>query len=263
MKLVSDIFTIAEKELKLQLRFKFPFFTSSFITPLIRITPFFMVYAGFFYFGAEALGEVTRTNFVVFLTLGMLADVIFNIGYEAFHTKFMQEKYWGTIESIFLAPVHRVSLILGVGLAEVVRGLPSTAIFLIICYLIIPVNIANFGVILLTFLMAYVFILSVGIIYGSAALFNESFLPIFEYLRVAWVFFSCFYFPIEVIPEILKPWALINPIYQANVVIRGLWISGVMHWQPFIYLLLLAILAPLLAILIFNKLWKELTIQGY
>jgi len=43
---------------------------------------------------------------------------------------------------------------------------------------------------------------------------NENFTPLFGYIIVAWTIFSCFFYPIGIIPEIIRPIAFFNPIYQ-------------------------------------------------
>jgi len=271
--LLRESFAIAKKEIKLALRFKFPFFSSSLIGPMIRIMPFLLVYWGFFSFTPEGSigGVVTAENFIVFLILGMLADVFFYMGWSAFHKKFMMEKFWQTIEATLLAPIYRLSLIFGIGMSEFVSLFPSLVLFLAVSFVFFPISLINLGVVLVVLLMLFSISLSIGLIVGCAALFNENFMPIFEYIRIAFVFFSCFYYPITVlrIPwlgiygEILPTIAFINPIYQANFLIKNIWLQGVIPFESLSYVLFFAIVSPIAAVYIFRRLFKALSIQGY
>jgi len=268
MKIIEDTFTVAEKELKLEMRFKIRFFTSSMAEPLIRIAPFLLIYLGFFAAGAKSFGSVTEINFVVFLVLGMLTDVFFVHGYSWLHTKFMQEKYWQTIEAILLAPISKISLLGGQALSIIVALVPSMAIFLLISYLIIPAYFVHIAVVLLCLVLVLPIALSIGLVYSGAALFNENFTPLFNYARVGIVFISCFYYPITIFDKVpmlaaLKPLVLFNPFYQAVFAIRQAWIFGIIEWGAIAYVAVFAIATPLLAVFIFNSLWKRLDIQGY
>lgn len=274
MGIIDDSVAIAEKETKLALRFKFSFFAESLITPLIRIIPFLLVYSGFFLIGGEGAkigGEVTSQNYVVFLILGMLADVFFYTGWSTFLGRFMNEKYWQTIDAILLAPINRISLIIGVGLADFIALCPSLFLFILFCIFTIPIPLVDLSLVLFALILLFSVSLSIGLIVGCTALFNENLTPLFGYARIIAVFFSCFYYPIEVLRmpalgelgNILPAIAYINPIYQINYIIRSIWLQGVIPLNSFIYALFFAVVAPLAAVYIFRRLFKVLSVQGY
>ncbi len=274
-KFVNESLALAEKELKLALRFKFSFFTSGFVQPLLKIVPFALVYYGFFAFGGgQDIGVVTGANFFIFLVLGLIADMFFEMGFSAFTTRFLNEKYWDTIEGILMAPLNKISLISGVGLAELIAFAPALALFFSIVFIIHAVSINIIVFVLCVLLLALFISLSLGLIASCAVLFNENFVPFFSYLRMGLVFISCFYYPIDVLlfetmgyTVDLRILALLNPFYQANFLIKEAWLNpgfvladGIF---PFAYLILFALITPLFAIFMFNKLWRILGIQGY
>ena len=273
MSIIDESLAIAEKEIKLSTRFKLPFFTQSLVGPLIRILPFLLIYTGFFSISQDVtIGELVKPDtFIVFLILGMLADVFFETGWRTFGNKFMREKFWETISATFLAPINKLSLILGTGLAEFVSIFPSLIIFFIIGFIIVPIGFLKLGVILLALLLLFLISLSIGLIVGSASLFNENFIPIFNYVRIVIVFFSCFYYPIEVleikqlgaIGQIFPAIASINPVYQVINLIRNIWFGTGLELQPLIYILFFAIVTPIAAVYLFKRLFKVLSIQGY
>lgn len=273
MSLVDNTLTIAEKELGLDLRYKLPFLLGSTVNPLIRIIPFLLVYAGFFTLESKAsLGEfMTFENFISFLFLGIVADSFFNVGYTTFRGKFLNEKYWQTTEILLLAPINRLAMITGVGLAEIVSIIPTLLIFLGTAYFFYPISLMQLFIVLAVLLMLFVLCLSLGLIAGSASLFNENLSPIFDYARVIIVFFSCFYYPREILAikqlgalgELFPSLALLNPIYQANFIIRSIWFTSQPPLEPLLYLTFFAIVSPIAAVYIFVKLWKWMGIQGY
>ncbi|MFH1225416.1 MAG: ABC transporter permease [Candidatus Diapherotrites archaeon] len=274
MSIIDESLAIGEKETTLAMRFKFAFFADSMISPLMRIMPFLLVYWGFFLLGqgTAAIGnEVTSQNFVVFLVLGMLADVFFFSGWSTFLQKFTAEKYWQTVDATLLAPINRLSLIFGVGLAEAISLFPSTLMFLALCFFLMPISFVNLALVLFALLLLFTVSLSIGLIVGCAGLFNENFVPLFGYMRIVVVFFSCFYYPLEVlrVPQfgaiggILPTIAYFNPIYQGVNVIRSIWLHGIVPFEPLMYLLFFAVVAPLAAVYLFRRLFRVMSVQGY
>lgn len=268
MDFLNDVLAIAEKEIKLSLRFKIPFFTTSMIEPFIRIAPFMLVYFGFFLGGAHSFGIVTASNFVAFLILGLVADVFLVHGYIVLYSKFMEEKYWQTIEGMLLAPINKLSLLGGQALSIIVSLFLSMLLFFGVSYVLMPVSILHLLVCLLLIAMILPISLGIGLVYASSALFNENFAPLFNYARIGIVFLSCFYYPITIFEKtpllaLLKPIVLLNPFYQAVFAIRSAWIYGIIEWASIAYVAAFAVITPLIAVFIFNKLWKRLNITGY
>ncbi len=273
MQLLEETLAISEKETDLALRYKIPFFTSSLISPLIRIMPFLLVYGGFFAAGANlSLGaHLKPETFIPFLFLGITTDIFFNTGYSTFAGKFQTEKWWQTIEIIFLAPINRMSIITGVGLGELIAVLPTLVLFIGLAYFFIPIPFLDLLKVLVIMLLTLLISLSMGLVVGSANLVNENLGPIFGYLRIFLVFLSAFYYPIEVLKtdkfgplgEFIPVLATFNPIYQANFAIRSIWFEGVTPLTSIIYILFFAIISPIAAVYFFNKIWSALGIQGY
>lgn len=273
MQLLEETMAIAEKEVGLALRYKLPFFTSSLVSPIIRIMPFLLVYWGFFSADPTAIlgSQVKQGTFVPFLFLGITADMFFNMGYNTFSGKFLTEKWWQTLEITLLAPINKLSLITGIGLAELVSVLPTVALFVGLAYFFIPIQVLDLLKVLIVLLLAFLIALSLGLVVGSTALANENLSPIFAYLRILIVFLSAFYYPIDVLKtdkfgplgELLPVIATFNPFYQANFIIRSIWFDGITPISSVIYVLFFAIVAPIAAVYIFNKIWSALGIQGY
>jgi len=280
-KLAKDILTIAEKEVKLALRFKLSFFLDHLISPIIRIVPFIMIYSGIFLMSNGNFnigGEVSNYNFILFLLIGMFMDTYFSVGVTSFQSKFINEKYWQTIEATFLAPINKLSLIFGVGVSDAISILPMYIMFGIISLTLMPIGIEKILIAILVLGLIFTISLSLGLIFGSISLFQENLTPLAGYFRMGITFFSCFYYPITILPvitefNILQSIARLNPIFQGVDIIRSVWfgnglppteiVFGFIPINPLIYLVAVAAIAPLIAVFVFDKLWKILGIQGY
>jgi ABC-type polysaccharide/polyol phosphate export permease len=263
-KLLREILAITEKELKLHLRFKFGFFISSFVHPVLAIVPIIIIYYGFLHYsGAESFAEITLSNYINFLLLGALAHSFFSYGTNSFTSKFLNEKFWKTIETLFMSPISRFSIIFVFVLAEFIRLLPTLFIFSLISAVFILPSFINFVIILVALILVFVICLSVGLIAGSLSLGNENFIQPFAYFFSAWNLASCFIYPIGIIPEIFRPIILVNPVYQGLTIMRNLWIYGTFDVVAFIYILGFAVIMPMVAVIIYRFSWKRLGIQGY
>ena len=276
MKILFDSLAIAEKELKLNFRYKWAFFISNLLNPLLRAGPFLLVYYGFFAIAGDSvsIGGVSSLSFVVFLLLGMLVDIFLHSGLTVFSDNFLREKFWQTIQGFLLAPTHKLSLVIGVGISQLVAIFPTMLFFLLITFIWQPVSPLVLVFCLLVLAGAFLIALGAGLLLGSAALFNENFVPIFGYLRVIWVFFSCFYYSIDVLKFSvwgvlidLRLLAELNPIYQAVAIIRATWVYGFDYafqlWPQFAYFAAFVIIVPLVSVFIFRKLFKRFDIEGY
>ena len=277
-KIFRDAVTIAAKEMDLMLRFKISFFSTGLVGPFMRVVPFLFLYSGFFVFSsAGSLGIVNQGNYMVFLFLGMLADLFIELGYKGFASRFLMEKYWQTIDGILMAPVSKFSLIFGIGAGDLLASLPSIIIFSIFAYLLIPIPPFNFAMVLFVLLLMMLVTLSVGLVYGAAALASENWVVLFEYGRAAWIFLSCLYYPITIFSpsaytgimhtvfSVIYFCAWINPLYQGNYIIRALWLEPGTPFPLFslLYILCFVILMPIVSVKLFSLVLRKKGIQGY
>ncbi len=263
---------IAIKEVKLDLRFKIDFLFKYLTPPVLKGVPLIVIYYGFFYFGGQSIGEgVNKENYVTFIFLGLLVHFFIHYAYVNFAERFMQEKYWNTIASLLIAPIRRSAIILGSGLSILIKLIPTFVIFAGASFLIYPLSPLKFLLVIAILLSSVIIALSLGLIYGSFALANENFNPIFSYGELGIVFLSCFYYPIDVfakassfISSFLVPLIKLNPFYSAVTLVRYLWLGGEIVPLYEIYILAaFVVFTPFIALALYTKIWKRLGIQGY
>ncbi len=268
-KIFSDSIAIAEKDLKLDLRFKILFFSSTVINPITVAIPFMLVYYGLFTTGSAApTSDLGEKNFAPFLLLGAMTSIILHEGFNNFFNRFSLEKYWKTIEALTLAPVNKMALIIGGAIDGFVSLLPAMATFFTILWLIQPTTIPSLVQITITLALLLLISMSLGLVSGLAVIFNENYLPIFKYSIIGLTFFSCFYYPISLFdnhPALLaiKPLVEINPYYHGVTILRNAWFFNTINMNSFIYVLIFALTLPFISVYIFNKAWKMFIVQGY
>lgn len=262
---MQSIWSILEKELKLELRFKFSFIFSSLFDPMVNAFWFGVLYFGFFSLGAKPLWGVTKEGFIPFLILGCLVNTFFSLGFGAFSYKLLYEKFWQTVEAFLVAPVSRFHLLLGLGFVELIRASFPLVLFLAICFWIHPTSLLVLLIVPLILISVLMGSLGIGFLRGIFTLTNENILPLFNILYWGWGFLSCFYYPKEIFPQWVQSLIMINPVYHAVALIRHLWfdypIDSIL--LSLTYMLGFSLLMPLLGVYLFNRLWARLGIQGY
>src|SRR3989344_1448636 len=252
---IKQILAVAEKETKLNFRFKFNYFVQNLFETIKSAAVFILIYLGFFSFGAKSIGEVSPQNFVAFLLLGVIASTICYKGYYMFRDKFTNEKYWETISSLFISPLKKINLVIGVCLAELAHLLFLVIFFLVIVYLFYPTAIINVFAVFILFIIFFFMISSFGLIYGIISISLEQYSFLFILFYPILVFFSGFYYPIDVIPGILRIFSYINPVYYTVTLIRNIWLTGIQIsdiTMYFIPIIAFTIIIPIIAILLFN-----------
>lgn len=263
-KLISDTYAITVKELKLAIRFKAGYFLFNLVNPVLSMIPLLLIYYGFFHYsGAESFAEVNAFNYINFLLFGILALAFFNVGTTVFQRRLMEEKYWKTIEAIFIAPINYLSIIVGTGLSELIRLIPTMLLFLFMASFFIMPSPLTFILTIITLLLVFLTCLGAGLIRGSIGLGSENYDAIFSYLFAGWILISCFIYPIGIIPSEFRFIILANPVYQGLYFIRDIWINGIIHWHGFLYVLGFALLMPAVAVIIFKFAWRRLGVHGY
>lgn len=262
---IKSIWAILEKELKLELRFKFSFIFSSLLDPMINAFWFGLLYFGFFSLGAQPLWGVTKEGFIPFLILGCLTNAFFSLGFGAFSYKLLFEKFWQTIEAFLVAPVSRFHLLIGLGFMEFIRISFSLILFLSFCFWFKPVSLVTLLLVPLILISLLIGSLGVGLLRGIFTLTNENILPFFNILYWGLGFSSCFYYPKEIFPGWVQSFIQVNPIYHAVTLIRHLWfeypIDSVLTSS--LWVLGFALFMPMVGVYLFNRLWEKLEIQGY
>jgi ABC-2 type transport system permease protein len=198
-------------------------------------------------------------NYVAFLLIGANAFTLVSSAFwhVAYWLRFEQET--GTLESIYLTPTSSVTLASGVALYSVVRGLTAAILAYLIGCWIFQVNPFAGDV-----LLALIFIL-VGLIplYGMALLFGAVVLKVKESNALVglmqWVvsFFMGLFFPVTVLPPLVKFVALLfPPTWMTNGVRSALLGVGFFFGEWYLDMAVLwafMLFAPLFGFWVFNR----------
>ena len=262
---IHQVYAVIEKELRLQLRFGKDFLLRIVVSPLFYLIPYFLLYQGLFNVGAGGLGDLTSENYPVWLFLGTIFYTFIYNGFNTFDIRFQQEKYWMTIQAIFLTPIHKYAYLIGITFETLLESFIIFLMFSILSYFIIPTFFINIVGIIIVLLIVLVASAGIGLLRGGIDLINENFRQIIFYASFFILFFSCYSLPLSLLPGYLQIFAIINPFYHGLLLIRSIWLNTMDITLLFslLYLIVFAVITLIVAVWLFNKLIKRFGIHGY
>ena len=262
----SSIFTLVEKNLKLQVRFK-SHLIYSIISPIFSIFMAFIV-LGKIFETTPQLGRWDKTNFYIFLLIAFKIQLLRTI-ISKFPNDFLTEKYWKTISALIIAPINKIHFLLGFFFTHlIVIAIPFTILF-ILTYLISPISIVTFVFIIFIYLLIDLIFSGIGLFLGAFAISEENSWKIFDIGITLLFILSCITYPLELFPYYIQPLIRLNPLYYIFETLRFTWIENnilltISHIPfSFIILILTAITIPIIAIYVFRVVYNRFGIVGY
>lgn len=294
-RIYNKTIAIAEKEIKLELRFPFAFFTSIFIKPFLSLIPFLILYSALFGTGTSQLNSIitiilaketdpqlydllilqfvqknffssfNQTNYLSWLIIGTIIFSFSKNGFDAFLDRFNREKFWNTIQGTLLAPINRFLILIGYTIVVLIDSILFFIAIMAIYVFIYQISITQ---IIILFLISFLMLLGsggIGLIKGAIFISTETYHTLFELAQFFILFLSCYSIPLEYFPEFLRGFILFNPFYHGIELARNIIYGQFTPLTPFslVYILIFAISAMLIGVYLFNKIWKKFGIHGY
>jgi ABC-type polysaccharide/polyol phosphate export permease len=265
---INQIIAVTEKDIKLNLRFKFQLIVN-FINPIITILMPLIIFQTLFNFSFnESFGPWNIDNYAVFIlstyNLSLLTTVI-----SGFPNQLRREKFWKTLPALIIAPFNRIDLLLGIFLTNLILISIPFILFLIITLIIYPISILTLVFILFIYLLIALIFSGIGLFLGVFAISKENLWNVLSFLLQLIFWASCIAYPFDLFPEELQNIIMFNPLYYIFTLLRMAWIDNnilltIMNYYPHIIIILItSILLPIVSILIFNNVYRKYGIVGY
>ena len=190
-------------------------------------------------------GNVLGVPFIVFLAPGLIAMQV--IG-----------KIQGNIVDLLYAPLSATEVTLSVSLASVTRSFVIAIISVLTFYLIIDIQIKNFGTLILFIFLSSFILGNVGIIAGLWAEKFDHMATVTNFIIIPLSFLSGTFYSIDRLPSVLKTISEFNPFFYMIDGIRYSFIGtadGSIK-VGIIYLMILSFLSWLVTYILFKKGYK-------
>ncbi len=179
------------------------------------------------YIGASA----NSSKLILYLIIGTAVWTYLSVTFDGVTDIINMERWEGTIEYTFMAPISRFTHMVGSCLYAIVHGLLFTILQLAIMAIFFHIDLshANYFSALFMLLLGSISFIGFGIATASLPLlYTEKGMQMSFIVRAIILLVSGVYYPISVLPIWMQPLARISP---ATYVLEGLR-SGLMNNQP-------------------------------
>ena len=170
----------------------------------------------------QEMDEAVLSRFVLYLLVGSVSWRFLGIVFENITEVIAWERWEGTIEYTFMAPVHRITHLLGMCVSSVLRACVFSAIILLAILLFLRVDLSHADLASALALLAVGSLAFIGLSMASAAfplLWTEKGLQMAYIVQAVVLLVSGVYYPVEVLPDWMQALSVVSP---ATYVIRGL-----------------------------------------
>ena len=166
-------------------------------------------------------------NYFDFVAPGIMAMVVMMSVMTGLPAAISQEKEIGTMDGMMVAPINRLSIILGKTLGQTVRGLLQGLIILVLAVGLFGVTIQ--GNILLVFgllLLGVFSFVGLGIVITSFAKDQQTATMLMMTLMFPMMFLSGIFFPIQQMPWYMQDISKVLPLTYASSALRKVMVLG-------------------------------------
>ncbi|MCC7477433.1 ABC transporter permease [bacterium] len=173
--------------------------------------------------GAAPAFAMDHQGYVLYLCIGAVIWSYLGVVFIFVAQAIAWERWEGTLEYTFMAPVHQFTRLAGMCLASVIYGLIRIVIMMALLVWIFDLDLrgANFGAALMTLGLSTIAMLGMGLVAAVFPLLSpEKGAQATEIILACTLLVSGTYFPISVLPALLQPLAWICPPYWALLALR-------------------------------------------
>lgn len=195
--------------------------------------------------GAITGQEVDTNYFVLYLVIGTLVWHFLSVVFDNLSEVIAWERWEGTIEYTFMAPVHRFTHMLGQTVFSLMYGMLHTSIVLVAVALFFRIDLsqANLGGGLLVLLAGSFSFIGFGVMASVLPLlFPERGAQMTHVIQAMLLLFSGVYYPISVLPEWMQKVAMLSPATYVLIGMREALLedASLPELWPYIWPLLVA-----------------------
>jgi ABC-2 type transport system permease protein len=175
-------------------------------------------------------GQPVDTNqLVLYLLVGTLVWSYLAVVFEAVGDAISWERWEGTIEYTFMAPVSRLTHLVGTCLFAVVYGLLRTGVILILISLFFQLDLSRADLVSATIILAVASLSFVGlgiVVSVLPLLFAERGAQMVFLCQACLLLFSGVYYPVDVMPGWMQAVATVSPATYALAGVREALLNG-------------------------------------
>lgn len=198
-----------------------------------------------------AMSDAQINTFILYLMVGTLVWHYLAMVFDLVSEAIQWERWEGTIEYTFMAPISRLTHLLGQSAFAIIYGILHTAIILAIVSLFFQVDLgqANFLSMVLILIAGSTSFIGLGMLAAVLPLLSpEKGMQMTNIIKALVLLISGVYYPISVLPEWLQPLSRISPAFYMLEGMRAALLEGASVPEVFMSTLLPLIITGLVMI---------------
>lgn len=183
-----------------------------------------------------------KPNYFQFVAPGIMALIVMMSVMTGLAVSVSREREAGTLDGLLIAPVSRLSIILGKAFSQTVRGMIQGMVVLLLAILIFGVHVYGNWLIMIVLLFLGVFaFMGIGILVSAVASAQESAMTIMMTFQFPMMFLSGVFFPIQQMPQVMQYISKIIPLTYEATALRKVIVLGASFGSVWIEVLILFI----------------------
>jgi ABC-2 type transport system permease protein len=175
------------------------------------------------------IGVTQGPQFVMYLTIGALVWGFLSVLFHEISESVAWERWEGTIEYTFMAPIHRFTQLMGSCLFAVVYGLLRTVIilFFVVLFLGLSLKSANLGAALVVLAVSGLSFIGLGLVAAILPLMStEKGAQATHIMEAVILLVSGVYYEVTVLPRWLQPLSYFSPATYSLRALRAALLEG-------------------------------------
>lgn len=179
-------------------------------------------------YNIQTEGAITGDfNYFDFIAPGLMALTVMMSVLTGLPAAISHEREVGTLDGMMVAPINRLSVILGKTLAQTARGLLQGTLILILSIILFGVTVHGSFLLIFALLLLGVFsFVGIGIVLTSFTKDQETASMVMMSLMFPMMFLSGVFFPIQQMPWFMQNISQILPLTYAATALRKVMVSG-------------------------------------
>lgn len=168
-----------------------------------------------------------ETNYFDFVAPGIIAMIVLTAVLTGLAASVSVEREHGTLDGILIAPISRLSIIMGKALSQSIRGLIQGALVLLLAMVLFGVHINGSLLLVALILILGIFsFVGLGILVSASAAQQESAMQVLSMVQFPMLFLSGVFFPIQQMPSVMQVISKCVPLTYAVDALRKVMILG-------------------------------------
>jgi ABC-2 type transport system permease protein len=179
-------------------------------------------------YNIQVEGVVTgHSSYFDFVAPGIMAMTVMMSVMTGLPAAISQEKEVGTLDGMMVAPINRLSIIIGKTLAQTARGLLQGVLILILASVLFGVSIQGSLILVFGLLLLGVFsFVGLGVVLTSFAKDQETAMMVMMTLMFPMMFLSGVFFPVQQMPWYMQDISKVLPLTYASDALRKVMVLG-------------------------------------